>query len=67
LPEACEVVGFLTIRPSSPEVDEITWMGVRDDLRRQGIGRRLIDAAIGASGAQALCVLTLGPSVPDEG
>lgn len=62
-----EVVAFLTLHPSTEEVDEVTWMGVRDDLRRSGIGRRLIDRALESTNASALCVLTLGPSVPDVG
>lgn len=62
-----EVVGFLTLHPSGDEVEEITWMGVRDDLRRSGIGRRLVDSAVEAANGKPLCVLTLGPSDPDQG
>jgi ribosomal protein S18 acetylase RimI-like enzyme len=62
-----EIVGFLTVAPSSDEVSEITWMGVRDDHRGRGIGRELIDHLVRSSTARALCVLTLGPSVPDAG
>ncbi len=62
-----EVIGFLTLHPSTDVVDEVTWMAVRADHRREGIGRRLIDAAAARSRAKALCVLTLGPSVADEG
>lgn len=62
-----EIVGFLTIQASSDVTDEITWMAVRADRRRQGIGRRLVEAAAARSHAKALCVLTLGPSVPDAG
>jgi GNAT superfamily N-acetyltransferase len=62
-----EVVGFLTLHPSTDEVDEITWMGVRDDLRGSGIGRQLVAWAAEDASPRPLCVLTLGPSVPDVG
>jgi ribosomal protein S18 acetylase RimI-like enzyme len=37
------VVGFLTWQPRFEEAAEITWMAVRSDRRRQGIGHALID------------------------
>ncbi len=62
------VAGFITLHPHFPESAEITWMAVHADHRRSGIGRLLIDAACAgaaAAGARMLCVLTLGPSVPE--
>jgi ribosomal protein S18 acetylase RimI-like enzyme len=59
------VAGFLTLHFHNDESAEITWMAVRADHRRHGIGRMLIDAACVAAsndGARMLCVLTLGPS-----
>lgn len=44
-------------------------MAVHADHRRGGIGGLLIDAACAgaaAAGARMLCVLTLGPSVPED-
>ena len=38
-----EVVGFLTLEPRFDECLEVTWMAVRADRRRQGIGRSLLD------------------------
>jgi GNAT superfamily N-acetyltransferase len=63
------VAGFLTIHPHFDDSAEITWMAVHADRRRHGIGRLLIDAACAAAsadGAHMLCVLTLGPSVPED-
>jgi N-acetylglutamate synthase-like GNAT family acetyltransferase len=68
--DAGEVVGFLTLEPSSEQTLEITWMAVRNDRRRNGIGRLLVDGAMqtaASDGVRMLCVLTLGPSDPDEG
>jgi N-acetylglutamate synthase-like GNAT family acetyltransferase len=65
-----EVVAFLTLAPSTDDALEVTWMAVRDDMRRSGIGRRLIDRAVAEArerGYPVLSVLTLGPSDPDEG
>jgi GNAT superfamily N-acetyltransferase len=62
------VAGFITLHPHFEDSAEITWMAVHADHRRGGIGRLLIDAACAASsaaGARMLCVLTLGPSVPE--
>jgi GNAT superfamily N-acetyltransferase len=52
-----------------PESAEITWMAVAAAHRRSGTGAMLIDAACAAAsagGARMLCVLTLGPSVPED-
>ena len=63
------VAGFITLHPHFEGSAEITWMAVHADHRRHGIGRALIDAACAAAsadGARMLCVLTLGPSVPED-
>jgi GNAT superfamily N-acetyltransferase len=62
-------VGFITLERHFPESAEITWMAVHADHRRQGIGRAMIDAAVERARLDTLrmlCVLTLGPSVPEE-
>ena len=67
-----EVVGFITIEPQLGGVScEITWLAVRNDRRRQGIGKALLDAAMDDArsqpGTKVVCVLTLGPSVEEPG
>lgn len=62
------VTRFLTLERHYDETSEITWMAVRADSRRRGIGRMLIDAAVRHArweGMRMLCVLTLGPSEPE--
>ena len=62
-----EVVGFLTYVHRFDEAAEITWMAVRADRRRRGIGHALIDrltAELGAAGRRILLVLTVSPSDP---
>ena len=64
-----EVVGFLTLRRHDAASAEITWMAVRADRRRRGLGRELIERAVGElgrDGARLLCVLTLAESEPEE-
>jgi GNAT superfamily N-acetyltransferase len=60
-----EVVGFLTLEPRFDECLEVTWMAVRADRRRQGIGRALLDRVASDSreeGRKFLLVLTVSPS-----
>lgn len=67
--ERGRVVGFLTLERHPPSSAEITWMGVRSDRRRRGIGRRLIARAVtdlGREGVELLSVLTLAESAPEE-
>jgi ribosomal protein S18 acetylase RimI-like enzyme len=62
-----EVVGFLTYVPRFDESAEITWMAVRNDRRRLGIGHALIarlSELLVASGARILVALTVSPSDP---
>jgi ribosomal protein S18 acetylase RimI-like enzyme len=69
-----EVIGFLTWVPRFDEAAEITWMAVRADRRRRGIGHVLIDRlteSLAAEGRRVLLVLTVSPSdlgaEPDDG
>lgn len=69
-----EVVGFLTYVHRFDEAAEITWMAVRADRRRRGIGHALIDRLaeqMAAEGRRVLLVLTVSPSdggpEPDDG
>src|SRR5262249_53266629 len=60
--------GFLTVDYPLPGAPEITWMAVRQERRRGGLGRALIEhAAAALDGARVLSVLTLAASVPQEG
>jgi GNAT superfamily N-acetyltransferase len=64
-----EVVGFLTLERHNPLSAEITWMAVRADRRRAGIGRALIERAVDdltGAGAELLCVLTMAESELEE-
>jgi ribosomal protein S18 acetylase RimI-like enzyme len=65
--EGAEVVGFLTFVPRFDEAAEITWMAVRADRRRRGIGHALIDRLVeqlASEGRRVLLVLTVSPSDP---
>ncbi len=65
-----EVTGFITFEPREPRETEITWMAVRADLRRTGIGRELLDglcARLTGDGVRSLLVKTLSDrDGPDE-
>jgi ribosomal protein S18 acetylase RimI-like enzyme len=61
------VVGFLTCVRRFDEAAEITWMAVRADRRRLGIGHALIDRLserLSAEGRRILLVLTVSASDP---
>ena len=64
------VVGFMTFEHRFSIATEITWMAVRADRRRGGIGSRLVERLVGelaATGRRLLIVLTLSPNDgPDE-
>lgn len=65
--EGGEVVGFLTYVSRFDEAAEITWMAVRADRRRHGIGHALIDRLaerLASEGRRVLLVLTVSPSDP---
>ena len=64
-----EVVGFLTILRRSPDVGDVSWMGVRNDLWRCGIGTALMAKAaedLVSDGASILMVHTLSDTVDYE-
>jgi ribosomal protein S18 acetylase RimI-like enzyme len=64
-----EVLGFLTFVERFDVAAEITWMAVRGDRRREGIGTRLLErvaADLRAEGRTLLAVLTVSPSDPGE-
>ncbi|MDQ4069485.1 MAG: GNAT family N-acetyltransferase, partial [Actinomycetota bacterium] len=55
------VGGFMTYRFQRPGSAEITWMAVRQDLRRRGIGRRLVaalDDQLSRRGVRVMFVIT---------
>jgi ribosomal protein S18 acetylase RimI-like enzyme len=59
------VDGFVTMVPLFSETAEITYLAVRADRRRTGVGRSLVHAATALAarnGAESICLLTLGPS-----
>ncbi len=64
-----DVVAFLTVERHDPLSAEITWMAAHASQRRRGLGRRLIERAaveLAGEAVRMLCVLTLGPSVPED-
>ena len=66
--EGSHVVGFLTFVPRFDEAAEITWMAVRADRRRRGIGHALIaslEQLLVSEGRRTIVVLTVSPSDPD--
>jgi ribosomal protein S18 acetylase RimI-like enzyme len=66
--EGGDVVGFLTYVHRFDEAAEITWMAVRADRRRRGIGHAMIERLVERltdEGRRILLVLTVSPSDPD--
>lgn len=67
--EGGEVVGFVTWAGEGTGA-EITWMAVRADRRRSGVGRALLEELLGrlrAIGAREVAVKTLSSRHPDPG
>jgi GNAT superfamily N-acetyltransferase len=65
-----EDVGFLSLKPYAATAAEITAMGVRPELHRQGYGRALVAAAVAHARGEHRSVMqvkTLGPSHPSAG
>lgn len=64
------VVAFVTYRSHHAGSAEITWMAVRQDVRRRGVGRLLVmalDDRLSPRGVRVMFVITLGPSVAEPG
>jgi ribosomal protein S18 acetylase RimI-like enzyme len=64
-----QVVGFLAILRRNPDVGDVSWMGVRNDLWRRGIGTALLTKAaedLASDGASILMVHTLADTVEYE-
>lgn len=70
---ACQgeaVVGFLSLKTHNQYSSEIYVTGIKTELHRQGIGKRLVQAAetyLRANEIEYLQVKTLSDSHPDEG
>ena len=65
-----QVIGFVTLRETSPDALELHVMGVLPSWHRRGIGRSLVERAASyarAEGYSLLHVKTLAPSNPDVG
>ena len=64
-----ETIGFVALQPNYHESLEITYLAVRADHRREGLGRALVksvrDYAL-STGSQSVCLLTLGLSADSE-
>jgi GNAT superfamily N-acetyltransferase len=57
--DAGDVTGFLTLVHPYPTTSEISWMAVRRDRHRTGVGRDLVDAAVAALRARNVRLLTV--------
>ena len=67
--DAAKPIGFLTLKQHFPEAAEIYVMGVLADYHRQGVGRKLVNAAesyLHDNGTRFLQV-KLGAAHPDGG
>jgi GNAT superfamily N-acetyltransferase len=67
---AGDIAGFITIEARFPESVEITWLAVRADRRRSGVGRMLVERAVRDArerDASLLMPETVGPSEPEPG
>ncbi|HYN88662.1 MAG TPA: GNAT family N-acetyltransferase [Ardenticatenaceae bacterium] len=59
------IVGFLTFHLTGPAVAELSWLGVRPDVQRQGVGNVLVsalEAELRARGVRELEVSTIDAS-----
>jgi ribosomal protein S18 acetylase RimI-like enzyme len=64
--ETGEMVGFLTFRLDKPGIAELTWLGVRSDLRSQGIGSQLLDWLETTMAEQGIEGIELSTVPPDH-
>jgi len=65
-----ELVGFIALRPVDTASLEISWLAVRPDQRRRGIGLELVKRSLGdfaAQGYRVAYVKTLAETIPDPG
>jgi len=63
------IVGFLTLLRRSPDVGDISWMGVKHDMQRQGMGTALVERAandLASDNATIMMVHTLADTVDYE-
>ncbi|MBP7000607.1 GNAT family N-acetyltransferase [Amaricoccus sp.] len=58
------VVGIVQLRPAGPGAVEIGSLVVRAGLRGGGLGRRLVDAAVAATGGRRAFVVTAAARAP---
>jgi ribosomal protein S18 acetylase RimI-like enzyme len=68
--DSAEVVGFVTVKPTSEDALELHVMGVLQAWHRRGVGGALVACAAAyavAEGFALLHVKTLAPSDPDPG
>lgn len=64
-----KIVGFLTYEALEGDLAEVSWMGVRPEYQRQGVGRRLLQLAeerLITKGVRVLQVSTVADSVAYE-
>ena len=67
--DGSDILGFITSNSLSCVEHEISWLAVRPDMHRKGIGRKLLaslEAALVAGGGQELTVKTLAESAGYE-
>ncbi|HSL11665.1 MAG TPA: GNAT family N-acetyltransferase [Actinomycetota bacterium] len=57
--ESGQVVGFLTLVHPYPTTSEISWMAVRRDHHRTGVGRALVAGAVDHVAARGVRLLTV--------
>lgn len=66
--ETGELVSFLTYRIDKQSVAELTWLGVRADIRSQGIGSTMLDwleTTMAQQGIEAIELSTVPPDHED--
>lgn len=64
-----DVVGFATVELRGPACAELTWLAVKDDCRRSGIGTALVERLadeLSRDGIRLLSVMTLADSADEE-
>ena len=54
-----DVVGFVTLVHPYPTTSEISWMAIRRDRHRTGVGRALVDAALETLAERGVRLLTV--------